>query len=185
MPRPSSKFAPYVNALKVVSARTGSPLSSLIFSFGVLHELTAIVPLAGLFLGARALGVGDRIVESIARPPDQVNGTLYGNWAREKCREWVNEGGKWVQRVGTRYGIFGFEKRGEDRTKAGQEEAVIVDGVLSARLAGDAANAILAYGLTKALLPVRIGLSLYLAPGFSRRVIEPLRLTVWKAFRRK
>ncbi|CAL1711995.1 unnamed protein product [Somion occarium] len=184
MSRPRTKFAPYIEALKAISTRTGSPLPSLVLSFAILHEFTAIAPLAGFFLGARTLGVGDRIVQQVAQPlsdPDSV----YGNLAREKCRQWVDEGGKWAQRVGTRYGVFGFEKQSKnDRTRAGQEDAVIVDGALSSRLAGDAANAILAYGLTKALLPVRIGLSLYFAPAFSRGVVEPLRLTLLRVFRR-
>jgi len=56
--------------------------------------------------------------------------------------------------------------------------------VVSRRIAGDVANAV-AYGITKALLPVRIGLSLYLAPGFSRSVVDPLASTVFRTFRRK
>lgn len=149
MSRQSTRFAPYIEALRTISTRTGSPLPSLILSFAILHEITAVAPVASFFFGARALGVGDRIVEEVARPPSN-SGTVYGNWAREKGREWVDEGGKWAQRVGTRYGVFGFEKQSkEERTKAGQEDVVIVDGGLSSRLAGDAANAILAYGLTK------------------------------------
>ena len=149
MSRPTTKFAPYVEALKKVSARTKTPLPSLILSFAVLHEITAVAPVVGFFFGARALGVGDKIIEEVARPPSE-SGTEYGNWAREKGREWVDEGGKWVQRVGTRYGVFGFAKQGkEEITRAGKEDVVIVDGGLSSKLAGDAANAILAYGITK------------------------------------
>ena len=95
MSRPTTKFAPYVEALKKVSARTKTPLPSLILSFAVLHEITAVAPVVGFFFGARALGVGDKIIEEVARPPSE-SGTVYGNWAREKGREWVDEGGKWV-----------------------------------------------------------------------------------------
>ncbi|KAK7691332.1 hypothetical protein QCA50_004726 [Cerrena zonata] len=184
MSRQRTRFAPYIEALKAVSTRTATPLPSLILSFAILHEVTAIAPVAGFFFGARALGVGDRIVEEVARPPSE-SGSVYRNWVRDKGREWVDEGGKWAQRVGTRYGVFGFEKHSrEERTKAGQEDRVIVDGGLSSKLAGDAANAILAYGLTKALLPVRIGLSLYFAPAFSRGAVEPLRQILLRVFRR-
>ncbi|EUC59370.1 hypothetical protein RSOL_311660, partial [Rhizoctonia solani AG-3 Rhs1AP] len=36
---------PYAQALQRLSARTGTPLSSLVVSFGILHEVTAPVPL--------------------------------------------------------------------------------------------------------------------------------------------
>jgi hypothetical protein len=55
----------YKNALSSLAARTGTPLPSLIVSFAILHEITAIVPLAGLFFGAKYLGVGERLVEHI------------------------------------------------------------------------------------------------------------------------
>lgn len=136
---PPSRFAPYRQALQAISQRTGTALPSLVVSFAVLHELTAMVPLVGFFFGARALGVGERVVQAVASDDTP------GGWAKEKCREWVDEGGLWAQRVGRRYGVFGYEKRvrGDD----GQAQEPSSD--LSARLAGDAANAILAYGLTK------------------------------------
>ena len=72
------------------------------------------------------------------------------SWVKEKGKQWVHEGGQWVQRVGRRYGVFGYEKR--DRTTKNEEleEAIkLRNGEITARLAGDAANAVLAYGLTK------------------------------------
>lgn len=171
----SSRFAPYRQALQALSARTGTALPSLVVSFAIVHELTAVVPIAGFFFGARALGVGERVVQTITSAEDD------GSWAKEKCRAWVDEGGQWAQRVGRRYGMFGYVKR--DRNAPDNQDTG--EAEISTRLAGDAANAVLAYGLTKVLLPVRIGLSLYLAPAFSRRVVDPLQRTVLRPFWRR
>lgn len=166
MSNSGGRFAPYKNALTTISGRTGAPLPSLIVSFAILHELTAIVPIVGIFYSARSLGVGERVVNAAAfhrggSADDQ-------SWVNTQLRLWVDEGEQWAGRVGRRYGIFGFEK-GEvvDQTQTSQ---------LSGKLAGDVANAVLAYGAVKALLPIRIGLSLYLSPMFSRAVVEPIRL---------
>ncbi|KAL5637621.1 hypothetical protein ACGC1H_004136 [Rhizoctonia solani] len=75
---------PYAQALQRLSARTGTPLSSLVVSFGILHEVTALVPLVGVFFGARAVGAGDRAIELV--PSD-----------------WVQEGEDWAGRVGSAY----------------------------------------------------------------------------------
>ncbi|KAH7875394.1 uncharacterized protein C8R40DRAFT_1045041 [Lentinula edodes] len=172
----SGSFAPYRNALKALSARTGTPLSSLVLSFGVLHELTAIVPLVGVFYGARAFGIGERIVAVViaeGEEPIAPESSSYTGWARQKCRQWVHEGEGWAERVGRRYGLFGFENRNQSSTARTVSEETTKN--IPGRIAGDVANAVVAYGATKAMLPLRIGLSLYLAPGFSRRLIEPLR----------
>lgn len=154
----------------------------------MLHEATAVIPLVGLFYGARTLGVGERIVEAVIAN----SGEGEPSWAIEKCRIWVNEGEQWTGRVGRRYGFFGYQK-GENPQ----------DG-LEHRLAGDIANAVFAYGVTKvasvaaiyvdfklifhysqALLPVRIALSLYLSPAASRGIVEPFRAQIMRVFRSK
>ncbi|KAG2054108.1 hypothetical protein BDR06DRAFT_884835 [Suillus hirtellus] len=160
------RFAPYRNALTAVSGRTGTPLPSLIISFAILHELTAIVPIVGIFYTARSLNAGERVVNTVALKRDGSPDDQY--WVNTRLRSWVDEGEQWAGRVGRRYGIFGFEKgKVLDQTQTSE---------LSGKLAGDVANAVLAYGAVKALLPVRIGLSLYLSPMFSRTVVEPIRL---------
>lgn len=143
-PFSGTRFAPYRQALYAISARTGTALPSLVFSFAVLHELTAIVPTVGLFFGARALGVGERVVQAIAAETEGEQG-----WAKGKAREWLDEGGQWAERVGRRYGVFGYEKR--ERGKVGEQDTGEEprDSKVATRLAGDTANAILAYGLTK------------------------------------
>lgn len=131
----SSRFSPYRNALAAISTRTGSPLPSLIVSFAVLHELTAIAPLVGVFYAARELHVGERVVNQITRDTGQSTGWLAG-----QLSQWVDEGENWAHRVGRRYGIFGFEKGAAD---PGDSQH------LSGKLAGDVANAVLAYAATK------------------------------------
>ncbi|TFK74588.1 hypothetical protein BDN72DRAFT_759654 [Pluteus cervinus] len=185
--KPSGKFSIYRTALQAVSARTGAPLPSLIVSFGILHEITAIAPLVGIFYAARAFGLGERIITTITptqRTRDatgEVDGTL--PWYQDKLKGWVEEGEGWAYRVGRRYGIFGYEKRapGEPSTALSDMEP----GVLSKRVAGDVANAVVAYAATKALIPVRVGVSLYLTPAFSRGVIEPIRHLIVRTFRRQ
>jgi hypothetical protein len=120
-------FERYRDALNALSIRTRTPLPSLIASFAVLHELTAIASLVGIFFGARALGVGERVVQSVINDPRP-------GWIREKCRTWVVDGESWARRVGKRYGVFGLEKD---------------DGSARGHLAGDVANAVVAYGMTK------------------------------------
>ncbi|KII95664.1 hypothetical protein PLICRDRAFT_96436 [Plicaturopsis crispa FD-325 SS-3] len=171
-----SRFAPYKAALQAISTRTGSPLSSLVLSFAVLHEITALVPLVGVFYGARALGVGERLVAMVSQE-ERDDWKRETGWAREKFRTWIDEGERWAGRVGRRYGVFGFEK--------GQIETDEDRHRVSANIAGDLANAVVAYAAGKALLPVRVGLSLYLSPLFSRRIVEPIRINVMRPFRRR
>ncbi|KAG5342628.1 hypothetical protein J132_05910 [Termitomyces sp. J132] len=193
-PRPSY-LSTYKGALNALSARTRTPLPSLILSFGVLHELTAIVPLVTVFYGSRTLGIGERMVSAVVNSSDTED-TLRG--VRKVVRNWVEEGDAWAARIGRRYGVFGYEKR-----IPGAPQVPAETSQLTSHLAGDVANAIVAYGVTKArlililmstlgpkltlcqaLLPVRIGLSLYLSPAFSRGVIEPVRKSLIQLFRR-
>ncbi|THV05143.1 hypothetical protein K435DRAFT_826626 [Dendrothele bispora CBS 962.96] len=175
MARLSAAFAQYRKALNAISARTGTPLPSLILSFGILHELTAIVPLVGIFYGARTLGIGERVITAvIQQEPTSEDGSTV-RWMKQQFRAWVEEGEGKVERVGRRYGLFGFEKGAEGAAP---------ESFRTGRIAGDVANAVVAYGATKALLPVRIGASLYLSPGFSRAVIGPIQNTLVRLVRR-
>ncbi|KAH9856765.1 hypothetical protein C2E23DRAFT_455404 [Lenzites betulinus] len=190
-PKPS-RLAPYKEALAALSQRTRTPLPSLAISFAVLHELTAIVPLVGFFYGARTLGVGESVVRAIARPgaleaeEGSAASRFRDTWAGERFKEWMVEGETRVERVGRRYGWFGFEKGSKPVSNAPVEsptaraEAALVSG----RIAGDVANAVVAYALTKAFIPVRIGVSLYLSPAFSRTFVQPIGSAVARLFRR-
>lgn len=137
-----NRFTPYKNALKTLSARTGAPLPSLILSFAILHELTAVVPLVVVFYGSRTLGIGEGIVNAVA-PSNTIPGSEI-SWPRKFLQGWVAEGDAWATRVGRRYGVFGFEKR-----IPGTSIEEVVPSLLSSHIAGDVANAIVAYGVTK------------------------------------
>ncbi|RPD57337.1 hypothetical protein L226DRAFT_524888 [Lentinus tigrinus ALCF2SS1-7] len=192
-PPTNSKFAPYRQALAAISQRTRTPLPSLVVSFAILHELTAILPVAGFFFGARALGIGEGIVGTLApRPGVQAATTGFAaqvrdSWVGERFREWMVEGETRAERVGRRYGWFGFEKGSKPELLSPEQlsthapESVLVSG----RIAGDVANAVVAYALTKALLPVRIGLSLYFSPAFSRAFVQPIGSVFTRIARRK
>lgn len=143
----SGHFAAYKNALKALSTRTGASLPSLILSFGILHEITAIVPLVGVFYGARTLGIGERVIKSITYDNLSHSTTTDVHWLREKSRNWVDEGDRWAGRVGRRYGIFGFEKQ-----PLGTAALVADSAQISSHVSGDVANAIVAYGVTKVRL---------------------------------
>ena len=143
MSRPTSKFAPYKAALEIVSNRTKTPLPSLIASFAILHEVTAIVPLISVFFFARSLGVGEQAVMFVRK---EISEDREHRWIREKGSQWIDEGERWAAKVGKRYGIFGFSKipKGSDVGEASHNDATV-----SHQVAGDVANAVLAYGVTK------------------------------------
>ncbi|KAF9501379.1 hypothetical protein BDN71DRAFT_1438915 [Pleurotus eryngii] len=197
-PPTPSRFAAYQTALKAISARTGTPLPSLIVSFGILHELTAILPIVGLFYASRSLGLGERMVNAMASArqddsqPSQPSKLIESggrgegaSWMVQKGQAWVDEGEKWAARVGRRYGMFGFEKRTKGDASDTPQTLYGEDlKAMKGHIVGDVANVVVAYAATKALLPLRIGASLYLAPAFSRRAVEPCRQWIMRSFRR-
>jgi hypothetical protein len=137
----------YKGALDALSRKTGTPLSSLVVSFAVLHEATALVPLVGFFYAARWGGLGDRAVGALGvgmRSPEAGE----EGWVTKQCREWMEEGEQRTARLGRRYGIFGFDKNVHDRD-ASRASSASLDGV---EIAGDVANAIFAYVATKVRL---------------------------------
>lgn len=157
-PKPSSKFLAYSNALKAISARTGTPLSSLVLSFGIVHEVTALAPLFISFYTARAFGVGDTLIKAITEDPTftaEDDGQPKGltQWGKHKLSGWVVEGDRWAARVGTRYGIFGYEKR-----QPGEKPDVDALTHRPGHLAGDVANAVVAYAVTKVRCRFILGL---------------------------
>jgi len=140
--------------LSSLAARTGTPLPSLIISFAILHEITAVVPLAGIFFGAKYLGVGERLVGFVraethtgTASPDQTPAT---EWVRRKVGMWIDEGEVWAEKVGRRYGFFGYPKTPKG-VKFEPSEGEKGPGV-----AGDVANAIFAYTATKVSAPRQV-----------------------------
>ncbi|KAH9925941.1 uncharacterized protein BXZ73DRAFT_49782 [Epithele typhae] len=188
-PPAGQKLSPVRAALRAISQRTRTPLPSLILSFGIIHEVTAIFPLAGFFFTARAFGVGETVVRAITLPtpsdePGEDGGIatqIRDGAVGQRLREWMAEGETHVEKVGRRHGWFGFEKGSTPSPQAvSNTEAATVSG----KIAGDVANAVVAYALTKAIFPVRVGLSLYLAPGFSRTLVQPVGTFVARIFKR-
>ena len=144
----------YKNALGSLAARTGTPLPSLIISFAVLHEITAIVPLAGIFFGAKYLGVGERLVEFV-RAEVHTDATASSQpstteWVQRKVGTWIDEGEVWAEKVGRRYGLFGYPKT----LKGVKFEPT--EGEREPGVAGDVANAVFAYAATKVRSPCSV-----------------------------
>ncbi|KAL5496129.1 hypothetical protein ACEPAH_3046 [Sanghuangporus vaninii] len=174
----------YRNTLTGISARTGTALPALITSFAILHEATAIIPLVGVFYTCRTFGVGERVV-TYAREASSSRSTSAtrkeeegGSWIRETTERWMEEGEQWTEKVGRRYGIWGFQK---GSTPPSSPPSTTASGI---NVAGDVANALVAYCATKALLPVRIGVSLYFSPAFARGVVVPISRSVGRIFRK-
>ncbi|KAF8891787.1 hypothetical protein BD779DRAFT_1513135 [Infundibulicybe gibba] len=157
------------NTLATLAARTRTPLPSLILSFGILHEITAVVPLVATFYAARMSGLGTWAVARVATQPSPDD-----HWVHARLRTWVDDGDAWAARVGARYGIFGYDSSPDAAAKTTSAPTP----------SADIANAVFAYGATKALMPARLAVSVYFAPAFSRGVVEPLRRALLRVFRR-
>lgn len=148
--------ARYRATLGAISARTGTALPSLALSFAILHECTALVPLVAVFYAARSAGVGEQVIRAVQTSTQESSSDDSANaaqrWLKRTGREWMGEGEQWVGRVGRRYGLWGFEKRRpgdvDARRDVEQEEMALK------RAAGDVANAMVAYGVTKVRSPL-------------------------------
>ena len=78
---------------------------------------------------------------AVVQKDEESSNNTYTWHAKKKMKEWVEEGDKWAARVGRRYGVFGYEKR-----KPGEMDDI---PIATGQIAGDVANAVLAYGVTK------------------------------------
>lgn len=137
-----------------------APLSHVV-AFLVLHELTAVVPLLGLFGlfhygGASAAPIG---------------------YMMEHYGAYVRDGTARFERYFTRKGWFGFGR--EDGEDGGEAPGAIKgdngndDAAVMSRWEGSdekyriVVEVALAYAITKALLPARIVVSLWVTPWFA------------------
>ncbi|KAI5475937.1 hypothetical protein MNV49_000712 [Pseudohyphozyma bogoriensis] len=158
--------------------------ASLIASFLIIHELTAIVPLGVGFWGLKTLGVGEKAVEYIL--DDEKGGVLVEReggeetWLKRGAKRWVVEGEKRAEGIGRRYGLFGYEKesreeRVERRKRENEGEGAVEGDVPTTTgyaVSGDVANLAVAYVLVKVLMPVRILLSIRLAPPMANVLVR-------------
>lgn len=168
-----------IRPLQSQSATTSSYLSrlrckypsadpgSLLISFLILHELTAILPLSLLFGTFHYLGLGTGIVawtlaesestRSLEQTEQQQQG---GRWtsegARIRVREWMKEGQDKAERIGTRYGWFGWEKESITQRQERKEQALQPPlhekeelSNESLKVSGDVANLVAAYLVVK------------------------------------
>jgi hypothetical protein len=117
---------------------------SLIASFLILHELTAIVPLGIGFFALKRLGVGESLVKWTIEGTQQTEPT----WAAGMVRKWVKEGGEQAERIGRRYGTFGFEKETKE-AKDERKRIPIVQSISLSNTGGDVANLVASYLLVK------------------------------------
>lgn len=162
----STKTTALQNALariRSMSQKTGTDTASMIISFMILHELTAIIPLILLFHLLGLLGVGEQVMAWLLKVSgDEEDGAK--GWLRSK----IDEGMQRAESYGRKKGYFGFE--------AGSHSADVITSTLpSTMLAGTFANAVAAYAITKALFPLRIAACIALAGPFARVFIEPVK----------
>lgn len=189
--RQDSYIRSYIAAL-----RNRYPLAdpaSLIASFLLLHELTAIVPLFLGFVGLRSIGAGEKLVQ-LAIP--ESGNDRESTWAAAKLEKWVKEGTEQGERIGRRYGVLGYTK--ESREDRELRKATNLDSTLEAvelhpntlAIGGDVANLVAAYVLVKvslshrtfekvgthlslhqAMLPLRLLVSARLAPRLANSMV--------------
>jgi hypothetical protein len=147
-----SKFAKYIPHLDSISTKSGLPLPSLALSFAILHELTAIVPLVGIFFLFQALGIGGSILQWASHQEDTDE---FGLGAYVKS--WLAEGQKRVDKVARRYGLFGYDKMSketeEEKIIASPEHALeTAAAAKQSRAAAGVANAVAAYIVVKVVV---------------------------------
>lgn len=144
--RPAVSYR-YLPALTKISERTGTPIPSLVISFIILHELTAIIPVIFLFFLFQTLGTGAAVVEwyntHLRKENHQTDvDKSGGRWkVGEMTDKWYSEACRKVEYVGKGYGILGYDKENEQR-----------EGSISTspeRVSAQVTNAIAAYIVVK------------------------------------
>ena len=123
---------------------------SHVSSFLILHELTAVAPLLGLFALFH-----------------------YANW----LPPYVSEG-KWVQQGVEKFGRY-FRRKGWLGDEGGWKTKGWGLGESGVRILGEVATA---WAITKALLPLRLILSVWATPWFARVAVLPMAARVGRWF---
>lgn len=154
----------YLSALRKRYPSADPP--SLVISFLILHELTAILPLSVLFGTFHYLGLGAGIVGWILAESEstltesqvqhQQQKGEEGKWTTEgaklRLREWIREGEEKAERVGRRYGWFGWEKESKEQREERKAQPADTSKGLSVdslKVSGDVANVAAAYLVVK------------------------------------
>lgn len=144
--------------LRALAQRTGADPAPLLVSFLLLHELTAVVPLVVLAIVLTVLGAGDALLGAL-------HDTLARIWPSETgvLSDWIARGRRMAVRFCARC----------DAVLHGEEGAPVAAAWLTSLTA--------AYVVVKLLWPLRIAVSLALAPA-TARLFMPLwrRLPRWR-----
>ncbi|GAA5992596.1 hypothetical protein JCM11641_006538 [Rhodosporidiobolus odoratus] len=172
----SARLQPYLAQLSQRYPHTDP--ASLTVSFLLLHELTAIVPFLIFFAAFSSLSLGAGLVSStLSTTSDSLQER--SGW-RGTLRGWLEESEDKVEKVGRRYGLFGWDKETKDQREARRqkEKKHAERGVVKVRdlaVGGKVADAVAAYLVVKTLLPLRILLSLRLSPWLANGAIGRFR----------
>ncbi|KAJ1022491.1 hypothetical protein NDA16_003480 [Ustilago loliicola] len=163
-----SRLQRALTQVRSIAKKNGTNAPTMVASFLILHELTALVPLVLLFYTFGALGVGtavcDWLLGDAEMQSDQDSKSL-----ASRFRAWARLKEERFERYCRKKGYLGFGKQDAETIAAANDLGK------SSHLAGSFANMVAAYILVKALIPVRIGASVALAGPFSRSVLEPLK----------
>lgn len=145
----SFSMQPYIAQLR--QRYPSADVPSLVGSFIVLHELTAVVPLFAGFWACRALGLGTAVVAWAAASSDS-DVDESSDWVHGKLKNWVQQGQLKAEKIGRHYGVFGYEKRSKQTeagiaTESGTDSVAMHHGVSphTESIGGDVANLVAAY----------------------------------------
>jgi seryl-tRNA synthetase len=159
-----------IEKVRKMAQSSGTDPASMVASFFILHELTAILPLVLIFYLLQATDMGDQVMSWLLEVSDTSGEEERG--ARAWLREKIKEGAVRAEKYGRRKGYFGFEESTSNDIHTTTESQTELS---PASLAGTFANVVAAYAITKALFPLRIGASIALSGPFARLCFEPVK----------
>lgn len=149
--------------------------ASLIASFLLLHELTAVVPLVLGFWGFHWVGVGEGLIRwaegsGAGRSHGGEKGNDSDGW-RGTVNSWIDEGMRKAERLGRRYGWFGYPKKDQIAVEGGEDQGShsespvgshgssgdqLTSDMIRKRIEGDVANLVAAYLVVKVSISFEI-----------------------------
>ncbi|SPO32581.1 related to mitochondrial seryl-tRNA synthetases [Ustilago trichophora] len=173
-----SRLQRALTQVRSIARKNGTDAPTMVASFLILHELTAIVPLIMLFYVFGALGVGTAVLQWLLGPAQDLAEEKGQNLVMSRFRAWARAKEERFERYCRKKGYLGFEKEDVETMDATKDVGK------ANQLAGSFVNMVAAYILVKALIPVRIGASVAWAGPFSRSVLEPLKGMMRRAVRR-
>lgn len=81
----------YRSAIHALSKRTNTPVPSLVASFLILHEVTAIVPFTATFFIAKYYGLGHSLMAGTERLLASKGEREKETWLQNKLHNWTDE----------------------------------------------------------------------------------------------